>query len=465
MIKENQQILNRLNVLTDGLITYLMIPLAFWLRFSVMRGGIVTVSLQYYLRIGIVFVLAEVLTFLAFGMYKPFRHIPLRRELRQLWLACGLDFTLLLSWMSLRHVDDYSRQMILFFFLLSLLLLSGKRIALRLLLQRFRAKGYNLKHVVLVGSGMLAAEYLAKIREEKSMGYHAQGYVGGPDEELDIPHLGGFSELEQILTVKKPDEVICAVEAGDFERVPEIISACEKTGCKLSVIPLYASYMSSRPQIDDLDGIPLLNIRRIPLDNLANAFMKRTGDILFSALILIVFSPLMLFTAIGVRLSSPGPIIFRQERVGRNKKNFMMYKFRSMRVNARQDSGWSKNEDPRKTAFGSFIRKYSLDEFPQFWNVLKGDMSLVGPRPEVPFFVEQFREEVPRYMLKHLVRPGITGWAQVNGLRGDTSIPERIRHDIWYIENWSPWLDLHILFITVFGGKVRNEEKLKKAQS
>jgi exopolysaccharide biosynthesis polyprenyl glycosylphosphotransferase len=171
-------------------------------------------------------------------------------------------------------------------------------------------------------------------------------------------------------------------------------------------------------------------------------------------------SPVMLFAAIGVKLSSPGPVIFRQTRVGKNKKLFQMYKFRSMRVNAQESTAWTKDRDPRKTRFGSFIRKTSIDELPQFFNVLKGEMSLIGPRPEIPHFVEQFQETIPLYMLKHLVRPGITGWAQVNGYRGDTSIEGRIKCDIWYIENWSLWLDLRICALTAFGGLV-NKEKLR----
>lgn len=169
----------------------------------------------------------------------------------------------------------------------------------------------------------------------------------------------------------------------------------------------------------------------------------------------------MLVTAIGVKLSSPGPIIFKQERIGLNKKPFMMYKFRSMRVNVQQETGWSTDYDPRKTHFGSFIRKFSLDELPQFFNVLKGDMSLVGPRPEVPYHVEHFKEEIPRYLVRQQVRPGCTGWAQVHGLRGDTDIAERIRYDIWYIENWTVALDIKIIFRTVFGGKMVNDEKLQ----
>jgi Undecaprenyl-phosphate glucose phosphotransferase len=400
-------------------------------------------------------------TFLAFGLYRPYRRTRFRRQLEQFLKASLLNFVLLLSWLFVIHENNYSRQMLFFFFILSVGLLAAKRIVLWMVLRHYRSKGYNLKHVVIVGKGKLAAEYMQKIREAKELGYHAYGYLASePDPVMeDLQWLCDYSQLESVLEKKKPDEVISAVETDDFDCTPQIIAACEKTGCKLSIIPFYADYMSAQPQFDDLEGIPLLNIRRIPLDNLANAFVKRTMDIIGSALILIIFSPLMLFCAIGVKLSSPGPIIFRQERVGRNKKTFNMYKFRSMRVNTEQDIAWSKKTDSRKTKFGSFIRKYSLDEFPQFWNVLKGDMSLVGPRPEIPFYVDKFKDEVPRYMLKHLVRPGITGWAQVNGLRGDTSIVKRIRYDIYYIENWSLLFDLKILFLTVFGGKFKNDEQ------
>lgn len=462
MIKENQELLNRLNVLSDAVIIYLMIPLAFWIRFYVLKDGFQTMVLQEYLRIGLYFTAVQVFMLVLAGMYRPFRHVRLRVELGQMWAVSALSFVLLLSWLSLRHQDDYSRQMIFLFFGLNLFMLSLKRWMLRQLLWRFRARGYNLKHVILIGDGRMAKRYLDKIEGELTMGYHPIGYISTTEtENLDIPWLGDFESMEDLLEKHKPDEVISAIDYHEFERTPKIIAACEKTGCKLSVIPIYAEYMSGNPQFDDLDGIPLLNVRRIPLDNLANAFLKRSMDIICSALILIVFSPLMLITAIGVKLSSPGPVIFAQKRIGRNKVPFMMYKFRSMRVNDRQDTGWSSQHDSRKTKFGSFIRKYSLDEFPQFWNVLKGDMSLVGPRPEVPFYVDQFKEEVPRYMLKHLVRPGITGWAQINDLRGDTSIPQRIRFDIYYIEHWSLAFDIKILFRTVFGGKFRNDESLK----
>lgn len=459
LVRENQQVLSRIHVLTDALIIYLMIPLSFWIRFSVFHG-IVNVTLREFLVMGIFYTIAQILIFYLFGLYRAFRHPRLRRELPLVTVGCLVGLLLILSWMSLIHQDNYSRQMMLIFFMLTVGALGIKRIIMRRMLWILRGKGYNVKNVVIIGSGNMAKRYLNKVESEPHMGFNPLGYIAEEEGDMDAQWLGVYEWTEEILEKLKPDEVILASEPRDYDRTPEIIDACEKTGCKLSIIPLYEEYMSMNPQFDNFDGILLMNVRRIPLDNLLNAFLKRTFDILFSTLVLILFSPLMLVTAIGVWYSSPGPIIFKQERIGRNKKSFTMYKFRSMRVNSKQNTGWSSKHDSRKTRFGSFIRKYSIDELPQFWNVLKGDMSVVGPRPEVPYYVEYFKEKVPRYMLKHLVRPGITGWAQIHGMRGDTSILRRIRYDIYYIENWSPGMDLNIIFRTVFGKKFINDEEL-----
>lgn len=222
------------------------------------------------------------------------------------------------------------------------------------------------------------------------------------------------------------------------------------------IIPDFFDYLPARPYFDNFAGMPMINVRDIPLDMTGNKMAKRLFDIVFSLFAIIMISPVMLIVALGVRLTSPGPIIFRQERVGLNRRNFMMYKFRSMKMqqDGEEDTGWSTREDPRRTRFGTFIRKTSLDELPQFFNVLLGHMSVVGPRPERPYYVEQFRDEIPKYMVKHHVRPGITGWAQSNGLRGDTSIEERIKHDIFYIENWSLLFDIRIIFKTIRNGFV-----------
>ena len=229
---------------------------------------------------------------------------------------------------------------------------------------------------------------------------------------------------------------------------------CEKSGVHTKFIPDYNSLIPGRPYMEDLMGLPVINIRYVPLSNTLSALAKRCVDLAGSFFGLILISPVLLFVAFLVKATSKGPVIFKQERVGLHNKPFMMYKFRTMYLQqpGEEKKGWTVKGDPRITRVGAFLRKTSLDELPQLFNVLKGDMSLVGPRPERPQFVEKFREEIPRYMIKHQVRPGMTGWAQINGYRGDTSIRKRIEYDIYYIENWSMTLDLKILFLTVFKG-------------
>ena len=229
-------------------------------------------------------------------------------------------------------------------------------------------------------------------------------------------------------------------------------------GLNIFKYPFYSDYFPTNVRIDSIGNSKLIDMRATPLDNILGAFLKRAIDIAGSGIGLLLLSPVMILVAIGVKLSSPGPVLFKQDRVGLHKKTFKMLKFRSMRVNRTEKTGWSTNRDPRKTLFGSIIRKFSIDELPQLINVLKGDMSLVGPRPEVPHYVRQFKEDIPLYLVRQQIRPGITGWAQVNGLRGDTSIEDRVKYDIWYIQNWSIWLDIKILFMTVFGGWINGEE-------
>ncbi len=467
MIKENQKLLNYINIISDGLIIYISLPLAFYFRFYVLTGGMITVPLVSYMRLGFLLTAVQLFTYAAFGMYRSFRHKLMKKELSQLLWASILDLLLLLSGLFLFHEAHYSRWTLALFFALSFSFLGLKRIVLRLTLRYFRQKGYNQKHVLILGGGKTALAYRRAIETDKALGYSCAGYVADSPAPgwMDVSYCGKFEELEGILLQTRPDEVVSAIDLEDYGRMPGIIAACEKDGTKLSILPFYAKYIPARPQFDEVGGLPLLNLRRIPLDNLVNAFCKRALDIIGSAFGLVVLSPVLLVCAIGVKLSSPGPVIFRQMRVGRNKKRFYMYKFRSMRVNGEQDSAWSRRADGRRTHFGSFLRKCSLDELPQLWNVLKGEMSLVGPRPELPHFVEQFREEVPLYMVKHQVRPGITGWAQVNNLRGDTSILKRIEYDVYYIEHWSFGFDIKILLMTVFRGKFLNDEVITESKT
>ncbi len=271
-----------------------------------------------------------------------------------------------------------------------------------------------------------------------------------------IKVLGRLQNLEVILPHNELDEVAIALALKDYDNLENVVNICEKSGVHTKFIPDYNSVIPTRPYTEDLMGLPVINIRYVPLSNNSNKVIKRAMDILGSLCGIVLFSPVMLFLALLVKISSPGPVIFRQERVGLHSKPFYMYKFRSMEQQSEdaEKKAWTVRDDPRVTGIGKFMRRTSLDELPQLFNILKGDMSMVGPRPERPLFVERFKEEIPRYMVKHQVRPGLTGWAQVNGYRGDTSIKKRIDCDIYYIENWTMGFDIKIIFLTFFTGFV-----------
>ncbi len=344
----------------------------------------------------------------------------------------------------------------------SSLLIVAKKIAMISFLRSLRMKKRNIKHILLVtNSQEMADAYMEEILNNPQFGYSVIGYVGNLNV-IGLPHLGTTADLDRLLKELRPDEVVLAFDTVRKKLMTKYISICNNNCIKIMVVPAICGYFRSPRQVTELGNMPLIDIRSTPLDKVSNQLLKRLTDIVGSLILIVLTSPFMLFTAIGVRLSSPGPILFRQTRVGRNNREFTMYKFRSMRVNDSEQTGWSTENDPRKTKFGAFIRKFALDELPQFFNVLKGDMSLVGPRPEVPFYVEKFKKEVPLYMLKHTLRPGITGLAQVKGLRGDTSIQARIDEDINYIENWTFWGDIRILLITPFCAVNRHEKYAAK---
>ena len=270
--------------------------------------------------------------------------------------------------------------------------------------------------------------------------------------------MGDISQVHQILQEHADiDELIIALSSDQEEYLPAIVDAANRFGIRAKVIPQYNDYIPSNPRIDVIGKIKLIDLNASPLDNLLNAAIKRLADVFLSFFGIILISPLLLAIAIGVKFSSPGPVFFVQERVGRNKKPFPMLKFRSMRVNDDSGTAWTTDTDPRKTVFGSFIRKTSLDELPQLFNVLVGQMSLVGPRPEIPYHVEHLQEEVPSYLVRQQVRPGMTGWAQIHGYRGNTDIKKRIELDLWYIHNWCIRLDIEILWRTLTGGFLNQE--------
>jgi Undecaprenyl-phosphate glucose phosphotransferase len=321
-----------------------------------------------------------------------------------------------------------------------------------------RSRGYNLKHILLVGYSRAAEEYIKRIMDNPQWGYAVCGilddHVPAGTLYKGVKVLGTVGNLEYILPENKLDEIAITLSLRDYDMLEDIVGICEKSGVHTKFIPDYNSLIPTRPYTEDVMGLPVINIRYVPLTNTGNIVIKRTIDIIGSIVGIVITSPIMLITAILVKLSSSGPVIFKQERVGLHSKTFYMYKFRSMEQQspATEKQAWTVRDDPRVTGIGKFIRRTSIDELPQLFNILKGDMSLVGPRPERPLFVEKFKEEIPRYMIKHQVRPGLTGWAQVNGLRGDTSIRKRIEYDIYYIENWSLGFDIKIILMTFITG-------------
>lgn len=454
MIRKNQKLINRLNVLSDGLLVVASYLFASWMWLDVVRNSqsnMASVN-NFNARVLGVAVIYAAWTAVMLACFKVYRTTRIHHsgwEGSRIWAANAVALASAAAALYVFRLEDFSRGVLSVYYLTSCLMLTGKRFFIRRFLRYMRFKGYNLKHILVVGRGVLAQRYINNVQATPSLGIHV-------DEHL-IPSDGFLTNLEGQLHGNGIDEVIMALNPDELYVTMDVIRICEKCGTKISVVPFYNDVIPTCPTIDTVGSIKLIQLRTTPLDDPLNAFAKRTFDIMVSIVLMVLLSPLLLILAVVIRLSSPGPVLFRQERVGLKKETFTMYKFRSMHVNATQDTTWSGNADSRRTRVGSLLRKTSLDELPQLINVLKGNMSLVGPRPEIPYYVERFRETVPLYMVKCQVRPGMTGWAQINGLRGDTSIPDRVAHDLWYIENWSFGLDMKILLKTLFGGMINRE--------
>ncbi len=465
MIRENQKILNAAQILIDVLIFFFSMSDAYFLRFLNYTGP--HIQIDFYFKISIIAIPIYLIIFNYYQLYESYRTKRLILEIGRVIKSNIFGIILIVILSFLFKEVNVSRMVILIFGFINTSLMILSRIILRKTLRSLRAKGYNVKKMLIVGYNDLSMEFVRKIISNRNLGYHVAGFLSNQFGNVDvksvmqsIPYKGTFDDLEKVMADESIDEVVVALEYEQYDYLPRMIEACEKAGTKISVIPFYTKYLPARPYIDEVEGLPVINIRHIPLDNLLNNWMKRLFDFFTSLFLIIIVSPFLLITAICVKASSPGPILYKQERVGLNKKNFMMYKFRSMKVaiDGSDKTAWTTKDDPRKTKFGTFMRKYNIDELPQLFNVLNGTMSLVGPRPEIPYHVYNFKEEIPLYMVKHQVRPGITGWAQVNGYRGDTSIKGRIEHDIFYIENWSFLFDIKILIMTVFKGWVNHSE-------
>ena len=460
LIKDNQKYFNRLHVVLDAVVIMFSYVLAYFIKFKTEffdnAGG--ALSFKVYLSAVVFIVPGYLMLYALFNLYTSKRIQARRIEAANIFKANTVGLLLFIVILYVINQPNFSRTMIFIFYVINIVLEVGYRNLVRYILRSVRENGFNLKHVLLIGYSRAAEQYIDRIKANPQWGYVVRGIL---DDEAErgtiykgVKVIGTIENLPIILPENKLDEIAVTLSLDKYSNLERIVNMCEKSGVHTKFIPDYNKIIPTKPYTEDLLGLPVINIRNVPLTNFFNSTIKRIMDIVGSIVAIILFSPIMLLVAILIKLTSDGPVLYSQERVGLHNKKFKMYKFRSMEVQQPKEEkvAWTVRDDPRVTPIGKIIRKTSIDEFPQFFNVLKGDMSLVGPRPERPYFVEQFKEEVPRYMVKHQVRPGVTGWAQINGYRGDTSIEKRIECDLYYIENWTLAFDIKILFLTIFKG-------------
>ena len=458
MIKENQRALNILLIFIDILVVILSLICSVWLRFKTTLFGPIGGHLgfqSYLLFLTFAVLPVYLILYFAFGLYKPRRtYKNIFSEATQIIKVNIIAFFVLVSILFIINQPNFSRIMLFLLAIIGTFFGITERFVIRSILKNLRVNHKNLKHILVVGDNDLAFSFARKIRENPYLGFAISGFLGrashvGKTIE-GVRVIGSFEDLDWILERNRFDRVVLAIPLKYYYKINELVESCERVGIKAEIIPDYIRYFPAQPSVDMIEDIPIINIRYVPLDDDFNKFLKYTSDYIISLIAILITSPIMILTAIAIKLTSPGPIIFKQERMGYNGRIFKMYKFRSMKVQdpSEEKSEWTTPDDPRKTRVGDFIRKTSIDELPQFFNVLKGDMSVVGPRPERPYFVDQFRETIPKYMVKHQVKPGLTGWAQIHGCRGDTSIKKRIEYDIEYVYNLHLGLDLAIIIKT-----------------
>jgi exopolysaccharide biosynthesis polyprenyl glycosylphosphotransferase len=391
-----------------------------------------------------------------YGLYEPKRLSSLLPEALDVLRVTALGVLMLVGISFFVRSYSYSRGVVVIFSALAPLLLIGLRLVVRGGLRALRRRGYNLRYALVVGAGRLAEELIGRIQDHphagvRVVGVVADGAVGG--SVRGVPVVGGYNGVKQALQLERIDQVIIALPREDWTLLDKILGELDDEVASVRFAPDLLQIMTLRSSVENLDGLPIISLRESPLVGWASV-QKRAVDLLGSAIGLALTLPLQLAIAAAIYATSGGPVLYSQRRMGLDGKLFTMWKFRSMSPDAEVDGGavWASRDDPRRTRIGAVLRRYNLDELPQLWNVLRGDMSLVGPRPERPELIEEFKSEIPGYMLRHKVKAGLTGWAQVHGWRGNTSLHERIEHDIYYIQNWSMSLDAQILLMTLWSG-------------
>lgn len=460
MLKKHSEFFKSLLFILDLVLISLAWVAAYGLRFytdliPVTKG---VPSFKPYLALLPAILIIWGIVFKVFNLYRPRRISSHLSEIWDITKACSLATIVVVALSFFLRQFEYSRLVFIMFWGLSIMLVTISRWSFRELLRFFRRQGYNLRYALIIGAGQLGQELAARLHRHRELGIKIIGYLTRKPEKIGqelrgIKVLGRYDDLPAILASHPVDQVFLALPHDAYVHVEKILHFLQGQTADVRIIPDLCQFMTIRGQAELFDGLPIVTLQASPLYGW-NQLLKRTTDIACSLFVLIVTSPLLLLIAALIKMTSPGPILYRQERMGYDGRVFEMLKFRTMRVDAEEEKGpvWAVSNDPRRTLVGAFLRRASLDELPQFWNVLKGEMSIVGPRPERPEFVEKFRTVIPKYMLRHKIKAGITGWAQVHGWRGSTSLEERIKCDLEYIENWSIWLDLKIMWLTIWKG-------------
>ncbi len=457
MIQRRRQIQTALLLFGDVVATALAMPFAYWLRFEVevMEVTKGVPPLEPYLHLVPVAVVLWPVVFYFQGLYQRRRVRSRPDELVRVLVGVALATVLLTAGLTFYREFSYSRLVLAMFAAVDVLLVVLTRWAIAAMLARIRRSGGNLQRVLLVGAGELGREVVERLSAHREYGFRVVGFLDDdPGKQggrfAGVPVLGTTHDLEQVVEAQQVDQVVLALPLAAHHRTVQLLRRAGQLLVEVKVVPDLLQYYALRAGIEDLDGLPVINLTQIPLQGW-NQLVKRACDIVGAVLVVLVTAPLLPLIAWLIRREDGGRVLYTQQRMGLDGRSFTLYKFRSMRPDAEADGQphWSRNRDPRVTRIGAFLRRTNLDELPQLLNILKGDMSLVGPRPERPEFVERFRSRYPEYMARHRVRSGVTGWAQVNGLRGDTSIRQRVAHDLYYIENWSLALDLKILWMTL----------------
>jgi Undecaprenyl-phosphate glucose phosphotransferase len=408
-----------------------------------------------YFGMLLIHIICNIVMFFFYKLYHRQRSLSYIDQFYAIFAAASIGTIIAIAIISfaLKNQLDYPRLMMVYTWLLTIIFTSFGRLVQSRLQRSLQALGWDEERVLIVGAGEVGRMILQKIRETPDLGYNVVGFI---DDDTRIktvqnsPVLGTVDDIPALVESEHIKEVIVAMPEVSHHEILKIVNKCDRAKASVKVFPDVFQIMASEVSIGDLGGLPLLTVRDTALRGW-KLTVKRAIDIIGSLAALVVLSPIMMLLSILIKLDSEGPVFYTQERMGLDGNRFMMFKFRSMRNDAENETGpvWTTADDSRRTRLGTLIRRASIDELPQFMNVLLGDMSLVGPRPERPVFVEQFKQNIPRYMDRHREKAGITGWAQVNGLRGDTSIIERTKYDLWYIENWSVSLDFRIMIRTV----------------